>query len=203
MLKQISFIYLYTFLLIFLIFCKGKDSLQKKEAENDTNLKNRTTLNPSSSIPSDTDFLKKIGDLNTFFDNRSTGQLIDQTKSIPFSIISNFLSKDDYDTASFFYLDVNPIFSCKNYYGSFFIVKVNCTAGAICATYYLLRFDKQDRFVKNDMIGEETSEESKSYELKYRIIGDTILQVYKIQYNNIDDKVIDSVKTEIKLSLPQ
>ena len=48
---------------------------------------------------------------------------------------------------------IRPLDWIENRYGEFFIVEVHCVAGGDCATYRLVAFDKNGRFVKMEELG--------------------------------------------------
>jgi hypothetical protein len=124
---------------------------------------------------------------------------IDDKIEIPFSSVIDFMKSEISDTTSTFYSGINPIDIFINKYGSFFLIKLNCTAGGDCAVYYLINFDNGGKFRNSEKVGDVTSEENESRYFKYKLNSDTTLLTYQIRHDNEKDKDFDTIKKVAKL----
>jgi hypothetical protein len=123
---------------------------------------------------------------------------VDSTKLISLAYAKHLLA-DQIDTS--INKKVTPVDLIVNRSGNYFIIKEHCAAGGDCASYFLLRFNSEGRFVRAEIIGNMAAEESTSIYFDYKVESDSSLIAYKIDYNEIADSAIDTVKRRIKLSI--
>jgi hypothetical protein len=82
------------------------------------------------------------------------------------------------------------------------MIRVHCSAGVDCATYQMLAFDKNGRFIKSDDLGLFAAESESAVYFIYKILSDTVLQVSKIDYDLNADTTVDSSSRVVPMRLP-
>ena len=135
-------------------------------------------------------------DLSSNFAKDSGGR-INTARKIPMQLIKKFMPAE-FDTS--FNTSANPWLVVENRYGYFFMVKVYCISGGDCASYQLLAFDKDGKFVKTQEIGILTAEEDDRTDFKYRVTSDTTLIAHQIERNLAKDEETRSPEILVKLS---
>jgi hypothetical protein len=131
--------------------------------------------------------------LKPWFEKKE-GAPIDSTQKIPRSLIAKFIKGANFDTLQYV-SDVNPIDLFRNRYGSFFLIKVNCSYGGACANFYLLSFDNKERYRKTETLGDETGEESFISLFSYKLRSDTVLATWVVRYSQVEDSSEEKVDT--------
>ena len=135
-------------------------------------------------------------DLRGQFD-KDPGGNINTARLIPIQLIKHFMDPD-FDTS--FNRSANPWLEVENRYGYFFMVKLYCIAGGDCASYQLLAFDKDGKFVKTQKIGILTADEDDRTDFKYRLTSDTTLITHQIETDLVKDQETRSPEVLVKLS---
>ena len=144
----------------------------------------------------DTTLKPQYFELNKYFRNDTTDSTLIK---VLFFVLYDFIKSEDIDTTSSFYSDVDLIKKMENKDGVFFIVKLNCTAGGDCATFYMIEFNKAGKFERIAKLGDLTSEEDQSKYFDFKMASDTMLVTYQIEYDNNRDTAVDTIVTHIKL----
>jgi hypothetical protein len=122
-------------------------------------------------------FSKDFIGLYRQFNKDSSGRM-DSTREIPLQLIKQFMDAD-FDTS--FNRSANPRLRVANRYGYFFVIKVNCITGGDCASYHLLSFDKDGKFISTARLGLMTAEEDNRFDFTYKLTSDTTLITDEIE----------------------
>lgn len=177
---------------IFPLFCTSCNSGQAKSSKGDTgNIAVAVIKKDSIAFPP---YYVEFRD--KFKKGRNGRPDLDAT--IPFALMNSFLV-EKMDTL--FNNGIRPLDWIENRYGEFFIIEVHCVAGGDCATYRLVAFDKNGRFVKMEELGLLAAEEDETEDFDYKILSDTTLRAYKTNYDEEKGKAIDSTSWIVKLKL--
>lgn len=122
---------------------------------------------------------------------------LDSATQIQISLVDTLLSEK---VNTRFYTSIEPIEWIKNKYGNFFIIRLNCNAGGSCTTYEILFFDKEGKFIKKDDLGMFAADGEEIDRFRYDKLSDTALLLYKMEYDNLAEKTIDSTTQVISLT---
>jgi len=177
--------------LAFIYSCSNQPKFNKKvNSPVDSNIEATHAENDSSYKPDFINFKDK-------FKTNANGR-IDSTIRLSLRYMKSLLA-DEIDTT--LSKIITPVDLIVNNSGDYFIVKEHCTAGGDCASYFLLMFNLDGNFIKEERLGDLQAEEMTSVYFEYKKQGDSALIVYKINYNEVADTAIDTVRKIIRLSL--
>lgn len=95
---------------------------------------------------------------------------------------------------------INPIDVIQNVYGTFFIVKMGCGAGAECEGYYLIGYNTKNQPVSLEELGSVMADEDFLVTFNYRIVGDTAIIETTKNYEG-SGKLEDSSVTRFPLKI--
>jgi hypothetical protein len=124
---------------------------------------------------------------------------IDSTLKIPFILVSKFI-RDDFDTINNI-SEVNPFAYFENNFGYFMVVRLGCNSGGSCSIFDLISFNTNGQHDKNQVIGSESGEESRSTFFELVRISDTSIATLRIGYDNNLEKYIDTIRNVVRLTI--
>jgi hypothetical protein len=88
----------------------------------------------------------------------------------------------------------------RNVRGTFFIVKVNCSAGGQCEEYYLIGYNTENRPVAPEYLGGLMADADFLKTFDYKVVADTAIFVTAKNYDG-SDKLEDSTVTWFPLRI--